>query len=72
MAADYPPQPSLFWRTASCLVMGITGSLSTLFMFGANSIEVHGLAPFLDLLNRRRDVSARDRGLITGRQLIRN
>lgn len=46
--------------------MGITGSISRLFMFGANTTEVHGLDGFLELLDKRSDVRNRKRGLITG------
>lgn len=46
--------------------MSITGSLSRLFMFGANTTEVHGLDDFLELLDKRSDVRNRQRGLITG------
>lgn len=46
--------------------MGVTGSISRLFMFGANTTEVHGLDGFLELLDKRSDVRSRQRGLITG------
>lgn len=64
--ADSPDQPSLPWRVGSSLTMGLGGALSRVIMFGANSTEVHGLDRFLDLLDRRRDVTKRERGLITG------
>ena len=57
---------SLPWRVGSTVIMGITGSLSRLFMFGANTTEVHGLDGFLELLDKRSDVRNRQRGLITG------
>ena len=59
-------RPSLPWRVGSTVVMSITGSLSRLFMFGANTTEVHGLDDFLELLDKRSDVRNRQRGLITG------
>ena len=59
-------QPSLPWRVGSTVIMGITGSLSRLFLFGANTTEVHGLEGFLELLDKRSDVRNRQRGLITG------
>lgn len=59
-------QPSLPWRVGSSIIMGLTGSISRLFMFGANSTEVHGLDGFLELLDRRSDLQSRQRGLITG------
>lgn len=59
-------QPSLPWRVGSTVIMGITGSLSRLFMLGANTTEVHGLDGFLELLDKRNEVRNRQRGLITG------
>lgn len=46
--------------------MGFVGGTSRLFMFGANSTEVHGLDGFLRTLDRRKDPTRRERGLITG------
>ena len=46
--------------------MGLTGSITRLFMFGANTTEVHGLDAFLELLDKRSDIRHRQRGLITG------
>ena len=34
---------------------------------GLNSVDVHGLDGFLKLLDRRKDIDSRERGLITGR-----
>lgn len=65
-AANSPSQPSLPWRIGSSIVMGVTGTISRLFLFGANTSEVHGLDDFLELLEQRRDVNNRKRGLITG------
>ena len=36
-------------------------------MFGTNSTEIHGLDGFLKLLDERKDVEKRTRGLITGK-----
>lgn len=67
MATATPPsQPSLPWRVGSSIVMGVTGTLSRLFLFGANTTETHGLDGFLRLLDKRHDVENRERGLITG------
>lgn len=63
---DSPPQPSLPWRVGSATVMGLVGSISRIFMFGANRTEVHGLDQFLELLDERRDIDGRERGLLTG------
>lgn len=66
MAVADPSQPSLPWRVASSVVMGATGTISRLVLFVANTTEVHGLGGFLELLEQRRDVENRQRGLITG------
>lgn len=63
---DPPPQPSLPWRVGSASVMGLVGSISRLFMFGVNRTEVHGLVQFLELLDERRNIDGRERGLLTG------
>lgn len=63
---DPPPQPSLPWRVGSASVMGLVGSLSRLFMFGVNRTEVHGQVQFLELLDERRNIDGRERGLLTG------
>ena len=60
-----PPLPSLSWRVGSTLVMGAVGSFFRLVL-GANTVDVHGLDRFMDMLDRREDVSRRKRGLITG------
>ncbi|KAI8628573.1 acyltransferase [Xylariaceae sp. FL1651] len=60
-----PSSSSLPWRMTSALVMGLTASLSRVFLYGLNSVEVTGLQRFLDILDRRRDVDKRQRGLIT-------
>lgn len=62
-----PTQPSLPWRIGSAMVMGFVGLNSRLFMFRANTTEVHGLDGFLRTLNRRKDPARRERGLITGK-----
>ncbi len=58
-------QPSLPWRMGSSLVMGLVGTASRAAMFGANKTEVHGLEGFLELLDERRNIEGRQRGLIT-------
>ena len=64
--ADPPAAPSLPWRIGSSIIMGLAGASVRTFMFGLNSTNVHGLDGFLELLDRRRDVDNRERGLITG------
>ncbi|KAL7626579.1 Lyso-phosphatidylcholine acyltransferase [Parahypoxylon ruwenzoriense] len=58
-------QPSLPWRMTSSIVMGLTAALSRSFLYGLNSVEVIGLERFLDVLDKRKDVDKRQRGLIT-------
>ncbi|OAA53379.1 tafazzin [Niveomyces insectorum RCEF 264] len=60
-----PQQPGLLWRTASTFVMAATGMLARAFLYGLNDVEVVGLDRFLALLDTRKDVDSRQRGLIT-------
>ena len=63
---DPPAAPSLPWRIGSSTVMGVVGTLTRAFMYGLNSTETHGLETFLEVLDKRKDVDQRERGLITG------
>ena len=63
---DQPAVPSLPWRTGSAVVMSTTGLISRAFLFGACKTEVHGLDEFLRVLDERKDVARRQRGLLTG------
>ena len=63
---DPPAPPSLPWRIGSSTVMGVVGSLTRAFMYGLNRTETHGLESFLEVLDNRKDVDQRERGLITG------
>lgn len=47
--------------------MGVVGSISRVVLFGANRTEVHGLEDFLKLLDGKRSIEDRQRGLITGK-----
>jgi hypothetical protein len=67
MSPSPPNQPSLPWRATSSLVMGVTGFLSRSFLFGFSNTEVIGLDRFLEVLDGRKDVGNRDRGLLTGK-----
>ncbi|KAF3060030.1 Lysophosphatidylcholine acyltransferase [Daldinia childiae] len=58
-------QPSLPWRMTSSVIMGLTAALSRSFLYGLNSVEVTGLERFLEVLDMRKDVEKRQRGLIT-------
>jgi monolysocardiolipin acyltransferase len=53
----------------SALIMGLTAGLSRVFLYGLNTVEVTGLQRFLDILDQRKDVDKRQRGLITGKYL---
>ncbi|RYP78298.1 hypothetical protein DL770_006897 [Monosporascus sp. CRB-9-2] len=64
-AKSAPLQPSLPWRLTSSVVMGLTAALSRGFIYTFNSVEVTGLQKFLNLLDKRKDVEGRERGLIT-------
>lgn len=66
MSPSPPNQPSLPWRATSSFIMGVTGALSRSFLFGFSNTEVIGLGRFLEVLDGRKDVEARDRGLLTG------
>ena len=61
-----PPPPSLPWRFGSAAVMGFIGTVSRVFIYGANSQETHGLDGFLELIDERADIDNRNRGLLTG------
>ncbi|KAL2047352.1 hypothetical protein N7G274_001373 [Stereocaulon virgatum] len=60
-----PRPPSMPWRFGSAAIMGIIGSLSRAFIYGANSQETHGLDGFLELIDKRANIENRKRGLIT-------
>ena len=67
MASEDPSDlPSLPWRIGSSIVMGVAGALSRTFLLAGNKLEVEGLDGFLELLDKRKDVEGRERGLITG------
>ena len=66
---DPPDAPSLPWRISSSIVIGISGFLTRSFYMGLNSVEVHGLDRFLELLDKRKDIDGRERGLLTGKPI---
>jgi monolysocardiolipin acyltransferase len=45
--------------------MGSVGALSRGFLYGLNNVEVTGLNNLLRVLDRRKDVENRQRGLLT-------
>lgn len=61
-----PNQPSLPWRIGSSLTIGAVGAFCRTFLYGFNDSQVVGLDRFLKVLEERRDVGARTRGLLTG------
>ncbi|KAK8031170.1 hypothetical protein PG990_000904 [Apiospora arundinis] len=58
-------QPNLLWRVASSLTLGATSMLCRGFLYGLNTVETTGLDRFLEVLDKRKDVEKRERGLIT-------
>ena len=64
--AEDPRPPSLSWRIGSSTIMGLTGTITRIFMNVPNSQRSHGLDRFLSLLDERADPRERQRGLLTG------
>ncbi|KAI6246927.1 hypothetical protein HI914_04997 [Erysiphe necator] len=63
---EAPPYfPSLQWRFLSSVIMGVTGSMSRIFLYGLSGLEVIGLEKFLEKIERRNDIEGRKRGLVT-------
>lgn len=62
---DGHDRPSLPWRIGSSLTMGMVGGICRSFLHGLSNIETFGLQRFLERLEERRDVGARERGLLT-------
>jgi len=46
--------------------MGLTGLLCKAFLYGCNRVDLVGWDDFARLLESRRDVNRRQRGLLTG------
>jgi monolysocardiolipin acyltransferase len=66
---DHLPAPSLPWRTASAATIVFIGLASKTFLTFASSAQWHGLEGFLKLLDERKEVKKRNRGLLTGNDL---
>lgn len=67
---QYPQKrPNGLWRGMSAMTMGLTGSISKLFLNAFNNVETVGLDRFVELLESRSDPYERQRGLITGMPL---
>jgi len=46
--------------------MGVTAGICRSFLYGLNRTETVGLERFLELLDGRKDIESRERGLLTG------
>ncbi|KKK19336.1 tafazzin [Aspergillus rambellii] len=57
--------PSLFWRALSSTTMVGVAALCRSFLFVCSRPEIHGLEPFLELLDSRKDPSQLTKGLLT-------
>jgi monolysocardiolipin acyltransferase len=64
--SESPREPSLPWRIGSALTIGTVGSLCRTFLYALNETETVGLDRFLKILDERRDLDGRTRGLLTG------
>ncbi|CAK7262997.1 Lyso-phosphatidylcholine acyltransferase [Sporothrix epigloea] len=65
VAKAQPQKPGALWRAASTFFMASTGMICRSILYGFNNLEVVGLDNFLKLLDARKDVDARQRGLLT-------
>jgi monolysocardiolipin acyltransferase len=61
--------PSLQWRAASTATLALVGVASKAFLAFGCTKEVNGLDGFIKVLDERRDVEGRERGLLTGNSL---
>ncbi|KAL4933291.1 uncharacterized protein BDV17DRAFT_279071 [Aspergillus undulatus] len=57
--------PSLFWRSLSSTTILGVAALCRSFLYVCSRPEAHGLEPFLELLESRKDPSQRTKGLLT-------
>ncbi|KAF1961765.1 hypothetical protein CC80DRAFT_531584 [Byssothecium circinans] len=62
---EQPAAPSGPWRAGSTFIMSAVGLLCSGFLNGLNRSDAPGLDKFLELLDERRDIEGRQRGLIT-------
>jgi monolysocardiolipin acyltransferase len=69
MAGSDLSRPSIPWRVASKLTITLVGTLSKCFLTFACTTKVVGLEKFANILDERRDVAKRERGLLTGMEL---
>lgn len=65
--AQYPQRrPNGLIRGSSATVIGLTTTISKVFLNGFNSLETVGLENFLKVLKERDNPFERQRGLLTG------
>ncbi|KAL3463915.1 hypothetical protein BJX64DRAFT_276120 [Aspergillus heterothallicus] len=57
--------PSVFWRGLSSTTIVGVAALCRSFLYACSRPETHGLEPFLELLDSRKDPSQRTKGLLT-------
>ncbi|KAL2856187.1 hypothetical protein BJX68DRAFT_253389 [Aspergillus pseudodeflectus] len=57
--------PSAFWRGLSSTTIVGVAALCRSFLYACSRPETHGLEPFLELLDSRKDPSQRTKGLLT-------
>jgi monolysocardiolipin acyltransferase len=69
MAGSELSGPSLPWRAASRVTITVIGAVSKCYLTLACTTKVVGLDKFSQILDDRRDVAKRDRGLLTGMDL---
>ncbi|KAH7344341.1 hypothetical protein BKA66DRAFT_478889 [Pyrenochaeta sp. MPI-SDFR-AT-0127] len=62
---EQPEAPSGPWRAASAFTMGVVGLLCKGFLSGLSRVETHGMDSFTELLDERKNVEGRERGLLT-------
>ncbi|KAI9861646.1 MAG: hypothetical protein M1824_002076 [Vezdaea acicularis] len=62
---DHPSTPSRPWRYGSNIVMGVFGGLSRIWLKAFSKTQVDGLDGFMQVLDERKDIEGRERGLIT-------
>jgi hypothetical protein len=65
-AEEIAVPPSLQWRAASTVTIALTGLASKAFLNFACTKDVYGLDGFVKVLDERKDVAGRERGLLTG------
>jgi monolysocardiolipin acyltransferase len=65
-ADDIAVPPSLQWHAASTATIALCAVACKAFLALACTKEVYGLDGFVKVLDERRDIEGRERGLLTG------